>query len=350
MARTFEDKPATREKTPLLIGLVSPSGAGKTLSALRLAAGVQRVDLRPIFGIDSEARRMLHYADRFKFRHVAFGAPFAPGDYKAAIQYCIDKGAGTIIVDSMSHEHEGPGGILEWHERELDKMAGSDWKKRNKMTFAAWAKPKAARRDLINFILQQPINFIFCFRAKPKMKLVRGEDPVDLGYQAISGEEWIFEMQLNCLLLPGARGIPVWDSEMPGERTAIKLPDQFKHLFAANPQLNEDIGEQLAMWAAGTEAPKVRTADELLEDYKKCSDSATLGRLESQRALAWQKLSKDGRAAVKQASDDAKERIARAERAFQDNEVGGDADDDQDGDGRTFDRDDDSDDGEEDAA
>jgi hypothetical protein len=322
MTRTFDDRPAVREKTPLLIGLVSPSGAGKTMSALELATGIQRVSPGDIFVIDSEARRSLHYADKYKFRHVPFGAPFAPADYKAAIQYCIGKGAGTIVVDSQSHEHEGPGGVLEWHEKELDRMAGADFKKRNKMTMAAWAKPKAARRDLINFILQQPVNFIFCFRAKSKIKMKRGEDPIEMGFQAISGDEWIFEMQLNCLLLPGAKGIPIWQSDMPGEQACIKLPEQFRQLFSSNPRLSADIGEALAMWAAGTEAPKPRSADELCADYARCGDPATLGRLESQRALAWAKLSKDDKVRVKQASDDARERIERAERTFDDTPVG----------------------------
>jgi predicted ABC-type transport system involved in lysophospholipase L1 biosynthesis ATPase subunit len=94
-ARTFGDKPAVREKTPLLVGLVGPSGTGKTFSALRLAAGVQRVSGGDVFVVDTEARRALHYADRFKFRHVQFDAPFGPLDYLAAIEHCVRKGAGT---------------------------------------------------------------------------------------------------------------------------------------------------------------------------------------------------------------------------------------------------------------
>ena len=78
MARTFDDRPATREATPLLVGLVGPSGAGKTFSALRLATGVQRVVGGDIYFIDTEARRGLHYAERFTFRHLPFGAPFSP--------------------------------------------------------------------------------------------------------------------------------------------------------------------------------------------------------------------------------------------------------------------------------
>ena len=85
MSRIFEDKPATREKVPLFIGLFGPSGSGKTYSALELATGIQSVTGGDIHVIDTEARRALHYADRFTFRHVQFDAPFASLDYVGSI-------------------------------------------------------------------------------------------------------------------------------------------------------------------------------------------------------------------------------------------------------------------------
>ena len=110
--RTFIDEPGNRNGgTPILIGLVGPSGSGKTYSALRLATGIQSVVGGDIFVIDTEARRSLHYADKFNFRFLQFDPPFGPLDYLAAIRHCVSKGAKTIVVDSMSHEHEGKGGV-----------------------------------------------------------------------------------------------------------------------------------------------------------------------------------------------------------------------------------------------
>jgi hypothetical protein len=297
--------------------------------------GICRVTGGELYVVDTEGRRALHYADKFKFRHVSMGAPFSPADYKLAIQHCLKKAEPsgkkpTILVDSMSHEHEGPGGVLEWHEKELDRMAGQDQGKRNRQTFAAWAKPKAARRDLINFILQQNANFLFAFRAKKKLKIRPGREPEERGFEAISGEEWIYEMTLKCLLLPGANGVPTWNSDLPGERELIKIPEQFRALFSSSPQLTEDIGQALASWAAGVAAPKPLTAEELLESYGACSDAATLGRLESLRSVAWPKLSKDDKANVKKASEDAKERIERASRAFEETETEPESDSDGD--------------------
>lgn len=318
MTRTFDDRPAVRERTPILIGLVGPSGSGKTYSALRLATGIQRVTEGEIYFIDTEARRALHYAEKFKFRHVPFGQPFSPTDYQQAIEYCIKKAEPakkqpTIVVDSMSHEHEGPGGVLEMHEAELDKRAGSDWNKRAALNMLCWAKPKAQRQRLINSILQMEANFIFCFRAKPKLKLERGKEPESLGYQPISGDNFIYEMTLKCLLLPGANGIPTWQSDMMGERAMIKLPEQFRALFSTNPppQLTEDIGEQLARWAAGSPAIAVLVDAASLEArLAACSDPATFRALQSESRAIWKRLSAEDKERIKTAVNAAETRLA----------------------------------------
>lgn len=250
--RTFEDKSATRERVPLLVGLAGPSGGGKTFSALRLATGMQRVTGGDIFYIDTESRRALHYADSFKFRHVPFAAPFSPMDYLEAIEHCVGKGAGIVVVDSMSHEHEGPGGVLEWHDREVERLAKAWNVKAGKAQIPAWNEPKKARRRLINSILQLGVSGILCFRAKEKIAM-KGDKVIDMGWSPIAGEEFIYEQVLQCLLLPGSGGVPTWNAERPGEKAMTKLPEQFKDLFADPKPLSEEIGVALAQWAEGTE-------------------------------------------------------------------------------------------------
>jgi hypothetical protein len=237
---------------------MGPSGGGKTKSALRLATGIQRVSGGDIFVVDTEARRSLHYADEFKFRHVEFGAPFAPLDYLAAIEHCVKKGAGVIVVDSMSHEHEGPGGVLEMHEAEVQKLSKGDRDKANNVKMLAWSKPKSERRRLINSILQMKTNFIFCFRAKEKAKMPeRGskEQPGSRGFMPIAGEEFIYEMAACALLPPNSEGIPRWMTQHPeGEGLMIKIPGQFYDILnpkGQSAQLSEDIGEAMAQWSAG---------------------------------------------------------------------------------------------------
>lgn len=269
--RVFGHSKAARVATPAMIGLVGPSGSGKTRSALRLATGLQRVTGGDVWMIDTEAKRGLHHADKFNFTHLPFGAPFSPLDYLAAFEHCMKNGARHIIVDSMSHEHEGPGGVLEMHAAEVERRASAEAKRYNKErtssgdekhNFPSWAVPKAQRRQMINFVLQQECNFVFCFRAKPKIKMVKkssseGRERTEMqeqGFQAIAGEEFLYEMLINFLLLPGAQGLPSFQSEYPGERELIKVPEQFFGLRNKPVQLSEEVGETIGQWCAGAPA------------------------------------------------------------------------------------------------
>jgi ABC-type oligopeptide transport system ATPase subunit len=267
--REFAATDAKREKVPLLVGLMGPSGGGKTFTALRLATGIQSVCGGDIYFIDTESRRGLHYADKFKFKHVPFEAPFGSLDYLFMLQEAVRRGAGVVIVDSMSHEHEGPGGMIDLQDQILNKMAGDNYGKRQAMQMLAWAEPKAKRRALINGILQLNCNFIFCFRAKNSSKPTKNPDTgknevVAQGFMPIAGDEFVFEQTLNALLLPGAGGVPTWHSDAVGERTMIKLPEQFAGLRQRNAPLDEKVGERLAKWAMGTPEP-VQTGKQTTE-------------------------------------------------------------------------------------
>lgn len=252
-------KPAVKEQTPLLIGIVGPSGGGKSYSALRLATGIQQVVGGEIFGIDSEAGRMLHYAERFKFQHADFRPPFSSLNYLDAFQTAVKLGGKIIIMDSMSHEHEGTGGYKDLHEKELDRLAGKDNRKREQVKFLSWAKPAEERRALINGILQLPACFIFCFRAKDRLQLVRDEQgktkPVPIGWQAIAGKEFVYEMVCRFLLPPGANGVPDWSKEAWAHGVP-KLSEDHKPLFHDGRALDEAAGIALAEWSTGKKIPE----------------------------------------------------------------------------------------------
>ena len=250
--RIFVSKPATREAVPVLVGLVGPSGSGKTFSALRLATGMQRVTGGDIYVIDTEARRALHYAEQFRFKHLVFDAPFSPLDYLAAIEHCVAAGAKVIVIDSMSHEHEGPGGVLEMHSAAVERLSKGDEKKADRVNMLAWSEPKQQRRRLLNGIVQLGCNVVLCFRAKEKLKMIPGRQPEPLGWMPIGGEEHIYEMTVAMSLPPGSSGEPDWHPERPGERAMVKLPLQFDWLRSVKGPLDEASGERMARWAAGT--------------------------------------------------------------------------------------------------
>ena len=207
----------------------------------------------------------------------------------------------------MSHEHEGPGGVLEQHDAELKRMGGQASK-----SMLAWAKPKADRRRMINGILQVQCNFVFCFRAKEKIKIQQGRDPVPLGFMPIAGEEFVFEMTMNALLLPGSNGRPVWQSDMIGERSIMKLPRQFAALFDQSPQLTEDVGAAMAEWSSGVQV-ETFSAGTFIERYATCADSATFRALEASRGASWSTFTKADKAEVKAASDACASRLKAIE-------------------------------------
>jgi hypothetical protein len=268
--RTIEIKKAVRQQVPLWIGLYGPSGGGKTFTALTLARGIQQVQGGPIYGIDTEAKRMLHYADQFQFDHVEFGEPYGSLDYLAMIKGCLAHNKTgkrpTVIIDSMSHEHEGVGGMLSVHDAEVVRMATwngeFDPKKAERVKMLAWGLPKAKRRALINGMLNLEANFILCFRAKESSVPVQvvsenaqgrkftKTEVVNQGFVPIGGDDFVYECTLAALLMPGARGVPTWHSQMVGEARMIKLPEQFKDLpDLGQKPLDVSVGVKLATWA-----------------------------------------------------------------------------------------------------
>jgi AAA domain len=313
--RAFHDEPAVRGEVPLLFGLIGPSGSGKTFSALRLATGMQKIFGGDIFVLDTEAGRATHYSDIFKFRHVPFSPPFSPLDYLDALKYCVGRGAKTIIVDSMSHEHSGQGGVLEWHDREVERLMKLWRTTQDKANMPAWGEPKGARREVVNFLTQSRANFILCFRAKDKVQLGDGK-VVKLGWMPDAGEEYVFELTAKSLLLPGAGGVPTWESDLIGEKLMIKLPEYFRKIFsgAANKPLDEEIGETIAKWAAGKDKPVGPPFDVelLLTAYAACATQDRFAALEQTRNAAWGKLKGPDKQRLKAASDAAKDRLAGA--------------------------------------
>lgn len=321
MSRTFTGGPAVRVRTPLWIDVVGPSGSGKTLSSILLAEGIQRVQPGPIVVIDTESLRALKHANGNpdRFIHVPFAEPFGPLDYIDAFKHAITYNPSTIIVDSMSHEWEGPGGVLAQHAAVVAARGDS-----YKMT--AWIKPKADHTAMKHFILQQRCNWILCFRAKEKVKPKKGGEPEDLGWQPLGSEDLIYEADLGALLYPGADGRPRWQSKLQHEQEHMKVPGWFRGLFAGDPQLTPDIGEHLARWAIGGAADAAVKPSQpsphlaLIDLFDACSTVDILESTKAEMKARWESIPKgDARSAVTKAFKAAEERI-EAERQRANNE------------------------------
>lgn len=252
-------KEARPVNTFVKIALAGPQNSGKTVSALRIAAGLGGKTAV----LDTENKRSLKYAGSFKFDHLSIDPPFSAENYEAAIAAAVKAGYQNIIVDSMSHEHEGPGGMLDqvdtYLKRKTEDITDEKAKERKKdqLKFSAFIVPKQARTRLIQFGIQRvPANIILCFRAKEKTAMIKekwvsadgmksGEKnvPTPIGLQPIGGEEFYFEMDVLIMLTEGGNGKPDWTqtaariNEFPAGRMTSFLHDV--------EQLNEDVGAKL---------------------------------------------------------------------------------------------------------
>lgn len=252
-AASYSFRPAKREDVQLLIGLAGGTGSGKTFTALELASGI--AGDKPFAVIDTENRRALHYAEMFRFDHLELRAPFRPEAYEGAIVAADNAGYPVIVVDSASHEHAGDGGLLDWHDEEVDRMAGpgADWKRREACNMAGWIKPKMAHKAMMTKLLAVRAHVILCFRAEEKVEMIKeGGKTVIVPKKSLIGiDGWIpvceksvpFECTVSFLLTATAPGVP----------KPIKLQEQHRALFPLDKPLTRESGRLIAQWAAGGE-------------------------------------------------------------------------------------------------
>lgn len=287
---TFTFRPAKRESVGLLIGLAGASGSGKTMSALRIATGL--AGDKPFALIDTENGRALHYADQFRFDHGELRAPFRPAAYAEAIAAADQAGYPVIVVDSASHEHAGDGGLLDWQEEELQRMAGDDYQKRERVKMAAWIQPKLAHKQLVSKLLQVRAHLILCFRAEEKIEIVKegGKTIVRPKASAVGLDGWIpvseknlpYELTLSLLLTADAPGLP----------KPIKLQEQHRPMVPLDQPLSEETGRLLGEWAAGGADVEAELRARLLELADRAGKRAEVEKaLETARKPDWYRRS-----------------------------------------------------------
>jgi len=233
-------------QTPMIAALAGPSKGGKTYSALRLATGMAQGG--KIVMINTEGPRGHQYADSFKYDACDLTEPFSMKRYEEAIKFVAESNPAVVIIDSMSHAHEGRGGLLDHHERELDRMLGNDkndYKKRDRMTWAAWVRPKYDESNMINTMLQQKFHIVLCFRGKEKLKIIKGKDPVNMGWRPIASDRIHFETAVTLILPPNSKGTPDLS------QTGSELRSPFDKMITGK-QIDEELGSKLAEWAKGT--------------------------------------------------------------------------------------------------
>ena len=144
---------AKRLQAKIKMALQGPSGSGKTYGALLLAYGLCKSWSR-IAVIDTENYSASLYAHLGNYSIVNIAQPYSPEKYIEAIKLCETSGIEVIIIDSISHEWEGVGGILETHAG----MQGN--------SFTNWGKLTPRHNGFVQTILQSQAHVIATIRSK----------------------------------------------------------------------------------------------------------------------------------------------------------------------------------------
>jgi hypothetical protein len=227
---------AERKKSKLRVGMSGPSGSGKTYSALLVARGLAS-SWDKIALIDSESGRGELYSDLGEYNIITLEAPFTPERYIEAIRAAEEAGMEVIVVDSTSHEWDGPGGCLEINE----KLAAAKFKGN---TWAAWSETTPRHRRFIDSIVASKAHIITTARSKTDTIQTEDKKIKKVGLKEIQREGFEYELTVN------------FNLDRDGHN-AIASKDN-THLFDARDPfvISIETGKELKAWSeSGADIP-----------------------------------------------------------------------------------------------
>jgi hypothetical protein len=179
----MELRKAERKQAKIKLAIQGPSGSGKTMSALLIASGLTD-SWEKIAVIDTEHSSADLYAHLGNFNVLSLNKPYSPERYINAIETCEKAGVDVIVIDSVSHEWEGQGGILETH----GGMAGN--------SFTNWNKVTPRHNAFVQKILQSTCHIVATIRSKQDYVLTEKNGkyvPEKVGLKGVQREGMDYE-------------------------------------------------------------------------------------------------------------------------------------------------------------
>jgi len=209
MSEQFVIKRAERTQARLRIGLQGSSGGGKTATSLILARGMVAAlrarNLLPshldvhVGLIDTERDSAKLYSHLVAFDTIVLEPPYTVERYLGALSALERVGYPIIIIDQISHEWNGEGGILA-------QVAAS----RATNDFAKWNGPSQDHDRFVDRLLSTSAHLICTMRAKTEWALEEKEVhgkikkvPVRIGMQAKQREGMEYEFSVVLDLAAG---------------------------------------------------------------------------------------------------------------------------------------------------
>jgi hypothetical protein len=224
---------AQRKQAVIKLALQGPSGSGKTYSSLLLANGLVG-NWDHIAVIDTENNSSHLYSHLGNFNVLSLSEPFSPERYTEAIEACEKAGMTVVIIDSISQEWEGSGGIIETH----GNMAGN--------SFTNWNRVTPRHNAFVQKILQSPCHIIATIRSKQDYVLTDKNGkmvPEKVGLKGVTRDGMDYEFTL------------VLDLDIKHQATASK---DRTGLFS-NPLpflITDQVGGKIKMWCLGEDLIK----------------------------------------------------------------------------------------------
>ena len=217
---------AVRKQVKLRLGISAISGGGKTYSALKMAYGMVG-DWDKIYVIDTENRSASLYAHFGPFNIINLEAPYSPEKYIEAIALAESAGAEIIITDSITHEWDGKGGILEIS----NNMTGN--------SYTNWAKLTPRHQAFIDKILQSKCHMITTVRRKTDYELTQNASgklvPQKVGLKEVTRSGWEYELTVNFEL---------------DTKHMVSVSKDRTGMFMDKPEfvITEETGKQIIEW------------------------------------------------------------------------------------------------------
>jgi hypothetical protein len=248
MARKFEVEQAKRIKIYPKVGIFSPSGGGKTYTALRLASGmIEQMEKLTgkkceIWLANNEGSRGKYYANEFNYKIIELAPPHEPELYYDLIDYAEnDENCGVLIIDSLSKEWAGAGGCVDI----ANNMGGAFQN--------AWKNVSPRHRRLMDKLVDSNLTIIATMRGEDQYTVETDEKGknkvVKLGMGAKQGKD--FEYEFSCTFSLDQK---------------TNCAESFKdntHLFEHKPnmKLTEQDGINLMIWANESDIEPEKTVN-----------------------------------------------------------------------------------------
>lgn len=245
MNALFRPAESFTERAGLFVSLTGSTNSGKTFSALRLARGIAGPSGK-IAVLDTEGGRTLHLKDHFKFDVSIMDPPFRPARFAEIAKEAEDGGYGCLVIDSFSMQWVGIGGVLDWQAQELQRMAGDDARKQERVKMASWIKPKSDHKAMVYSLLQRRMPIVFAIRGEESIKPSESGGKPEKIFKSICNSQFPFEVTVSFRLDSGRKGyVDLSDPK------AWKMEGAHAGIFHDGDRISEDHGRALAEWARG---------------------------------------------------------------------------------------------------